>query len=284
MLILPGYRPCLLACVFGAVSTLASVHTLPLFAAGEARVEIVGHRGASHEAPENTPASIKLAWEQNADAVEFDVWLSKDGQIVLHHDKDTGRTAGVERRIDEQTYAELQQLDVGRWKAEKYAGEKIALLTDVLPLTPSGKRVFIEVKCGPEIVPELVKVLKAADRPAAETAIISFSQDVCAACKAALPHCKVYWIVSIRQDKKTGEWNHSAEELIATAKNLQADGLDLQAAALIDPAFGRQVLSSGLELYVWTVNDPELARAMRTAGVQGITTDRPGWLREQLAR
>lgn len=250
--------------------------------AAEPRVEIVGHRGASYDAPENTLSAIRLAWEQQADAVEFDVWLSKDGQIVLAHDKDTKRTAGVDRRIDEQTFAELQKLDVGRWKAEKYAGERIPKLSDVLPLTPEGKRLFIEIKCGPEIVPELTTVLKQAARPASETAIISFSDEVCAACKRAFPELKVYWIVSLKQNS-AGKWNHSADSLISRAKELGVDGLDLSAKPLINAAFGRQVRDAGLELLVWTVNDLDVARSMIAAGVQGITTDRPGWLREQLA-
>ena len=127
--------------------------------AGEKTVEIVGHRGASYDAPENTLASIRLAWQQQADAVEFDVWQSKDGQIVLLHDKDTKRTAGVEGKVDERTYAELSRLDVGSWKSPEFAGEKIATLSEALKLTPAGKRVFIEVKCGPEVVPELKRVL-----------------------------------------------------------------------------------------------------------------------------
>ncbi|MBI1347874.1 glycerophosphodiester phosphodiesterase [bacterium] len=245
-------------------------------------VEIVGHRGASFDAPENTMSAIRLAWEQQADGVEFDVWLSKDGQIVLHHDKDTKKTAGVEKRVDAQTLAELQKLDFGAWKSPKYQGEPIALLPEALASIPKGKRVFIEVKCGSEIVPELTRILYKAQRPASETAIISFSEEVCAACVKAYPDLKVYWIVSLKYDKATGSWNHTADELITTAKKLQVHGLDLQACDLITPTFGKQVLDSDLELYVWTVNDLALAKQMIAAGVQGITTDKPGWLKAEL--
>lgn len=55
-------------------------------------MEMIGHRGASHDAPENTLAAIRLAWEQGADAVEVDVHLSRDGQIVVVHDANTRRT------------------------------------------------------------------------------------------------------------------------------------------------------------------------------------------------
>ncbi len=247
-------------------------------------VEIVGHRGASYDAPENTLAAIRLGWEQNADAVEFDIYLSKDGQIVLIHDADTERVGGVQRKVVEQTAEELRKLDVGKWKDAKYANERIPLLSEALVTIPKDKRVFIEVKCGPEIVPELKRQLTLAKRPADETAIISFNKDVIAAAKQALPECKAYWLASIKRDKKTNEWNHTVDDLIQTGKELRADGLDLSACDLLDREFGDKVKSAGLELLVWTVNDVKMARQMIAAGVQGITTDRPLWLRQELAR
>jgi glycerophosphoryl diester phosphodiesterase len=250
--------------------------------AKEPMVEIVAHRGASYDAPENTLSAIKLGWEQQADAVEFDIWLSKDGEMVLFHDKDTKRIGGVDRLVKDQTWAELQKLDVGQWKSPKYAGERMPRLVDALATIPSGKRVFVEVKCGPEIVPAMATAIKATGRPAKEIAVICFQDDVVAAAKQALPDYKVYWLVSLKRDKQTKAWNHSVGELIARAKELKADGLDLSACDLIDADFGRQVRQAGLELLVWTVNDPAVARQMIAAGAQGITTDRPTWLRDQL--
>jgi glycerophosphoryl diester phosphodiesterase len=271
--------------LFGLVVGLLIVTASPESStAKEPTVEIVAHRGASYDAPENTLSAVKLGWQQGADAVEFDIWLSKDGEMVLLHDKDTKRVSGVDRLVKDQTWAELQRLDVGAWKDAKYAGERMPRLKDVLATIPSGKRVFVEVKCGPEVVPSLAAAVKATGRPTGEIAIICFQDDVVAAAKKALPDYKVYWLVSLKQDKKTKEWNHSVGELIARGKELKADGLDLQACDLIDAEFGRQVKQAGLELLVWTVNDPAMARQMIAAGVQGITTDRPAWLREQLAQ
>lgn len=250
---------------------------------GVRTVEIVAHRGASFDAPENTLSAIKEAWSQQADAVEFDVWLTADGQIVLHHDADTERTAGVARRIDQQTLAELRELEFGKWKAAKYDGEPIATLAQALQHLPEGRRALIEVKCGAEIATELSRVLDESGLPTEQTAIISFSAEVCAACKQAMPELKVYWIVGLKQDTDSGAWNHTVEELTSTANRLELDGLDLQACELIDAAFARKVREARLELIVWTVNDPKVAKQMIAAGVQGITTDRPGWLREQLA-
>lgn len=251
-------------------------------AAEQVEVEITGHRGASYDAPENTLSSVRLGWEQNADSVEIDVWLSKDGHIVLSHDKDTKKCAGVDKLVVDQTLAELRQLDVGQWKNEKYAGERMPVLSEILPTIPTGKRLLIEIKCGPEIVPTLVNELQAAGRQTAETAVICFNADVVAAMKKARPDLQVYWLVGLKQDKKSGAWSHSAEQLVEKAKELHADGVDLSACDAITPAFGKTIKDAGLKLLVWTVNDPKMAKQMIAAGVEGITTDRPAWLREQL--
>ena len=85
-------------------------------------VEIIAHRGASYDAPENTLAAITLAWKRNADAVEIDVYLSRDKKIVVIHDQDTARTTGHHGLVHEQTWAQLRMLDAGAWKAPKWKG------------------------------------------------------------------------------------------------------------------------------------------------------------------
>jgi glycerophosphoryl diester phosphodiesterase len=251
-------------------------------AAGMPPVEIIAHRGASYDAPENTLAAIKLAWRQKADAAEFDVFLSKDGKIVVLHDRDTKRVAGVDRKVVDQTAAELRQLDVGRWKGPQFIGEKIPFLEEMLATVPPGKRVFVEVKCGAEIVPELDRLLRASRLKPEQTAVISFHAEVIAAVKKARPDLEAYWIVSLKpaKDKKLP----TAEELIARAKEIAADGLDLSASEVLDRPFAAKVKAANLKLYVWTVNDLPLARRMIEIGADGITTDRPGWLRAGLPR
>ena len=95
---------------------------------------IVAHRGASYDAPENTLSSVRLGWEQGADCVEIDVYLTKDDQIVAMHDKTTKRTAGKDWTVSERTLAELRTLEVGSWKDEKFRGEPVPTLAE------SGRR------------------------------------------------------------------------------------------------------------------------------------------------
>jgi len=110
-------------------------------------IEIVGHRGASYDAPENTLPSVRLGFEQGADAVEVDVFATSDGRIVAIHDADTERVAGVKLDVAKSTLAELKQLDVGAWKGERWVGTRIPTLEEVLELVPEGRRLLIEVKC-----------------------------------------------------------------------------------------------------------------------------------------
>ena len=245
-------------------------------------VEIIAHRGASHDAPENTLESFQLAWRQQADAVELDIMLSKDGRIVVIHDKDTKRLAGIDRLVAEQSFDELRKLDVGRWKDPRWEGTRIPLFSDVLASIPQGKRLFIEIKSGSEILPELKRELAAARRPPVQTALIGFSAKTMADAKLAFPNLETYWIVDIKPNPKTDKKSPPAEELIRGAKEAGVDGLDLSAHETIDREYATKIRAAGLKLAVWTVNDPQLARQMIAAGVQGLTTDRPGWMREQL--
>lgn len=264
--------------------TCLSLAVMPAFAA-----EIVAHRGASYDAPENTKSSIKLGFEQGADAVEIDVYLTKDGRVVLFHDKNTEKLDGSKAPIADRTLAELQKLDVGTWKGgagawsgNPYAGEKMPVLEDVLGLIPRGKKIFLEIKCGPEILPPIKKIFDENDIDGEQITIITFNEDTAAGAKKMFPSIPVYWLESIKQDEKTGEWGPPRDALIATAKSLGVDGVDLQARPVIDAAFVKAVKAAGLEMHVWTVDDPAEAKRLAAAGVDSITTNRPAFLREKL--
>jgi glycerophosphoryl diester phosphodiesterase len=239
------------------------------------KVEIVAHRGASYDAPENTVASFKEAWNQKADGAELDVHLTKDGKLVVIHDATLKRTSGIADKVCDLTLEAIRKHDAGKWKDAKFAGEKYPTLDEMLATRPTGKKVYVEVKAGPEAVPELIRVLDAAKVPTELTPVISFHSEVIAAFKKERPKHPAFWIVSLNE--KT-----TAEKLIERAKQIKADGLDLSAKPMLDAAFAKKVKGAGLRLDVWTVNDPALARRMVEIGVQGITTDRPAWLREQL--
>jgi glycerophosphoryl diester phosphodiesterase len=252
-----------------------------MFATPLSAVEIIGHRGAAYDAPENTLVSMQAAWAQGADAIELDLWLSKDGKLVVIHDSDTKRFGGSTNKVAAQTWEELQQFDVGGWKNAKFKGERIPTLESILATVPAGKRAVLEIKCGPEIVPELARVTEVSGRKPAELAIISFNFDALKESKAKLPQIEHYFLSDYKKDGKAGLFPELAP-LVARAKAAKLDGLDLQFKWPIDKAFVADVKRAKLKLVVWTVNDAVVAQRMVKAGVDGITTDRPGWLREHL--
>ena len=245
-------------------------------------VEIIGHRGASYDAPENTLASVNLAWKQGADAVEIDVRLTADGQIVALHDDNTKRTGDVALPVVTRTLDELRAVDLGRWKHERFTGERIATLDEILATVPAGKRLFIEVKCGDEIVPELKRALHESSLRPEQAAIIGFSRETMQAVKQAVPERKVYWIVRLRRHEETGELVPSLGNFIHRTKEAGLDGLDFGMSDAINADLVREVKAAGLGVYVWTINSADEARHLAGSGIEGITTDRPGWLRQQL--
>ena len=107
---------------------------------------VVAHRGASHDAPENTMRAFDRAWDLGADGIEGDFRLSKDGHIVAMHDADTMRVTGGSANLNvaSSTLAELRGLDVGKWKGERFSGERIPTFAEIIKSVPIGKKFFIE--------------------------------------------------------------------------------------------------------------------------------------------
>jgi len=260
---------------------IGTVSSLFLGVTAVTAAEIIAHRGASYDAPENTQAAMKLAWEQEADAIETDMWLSRDGKIVVLHDADTKRLGGTTNRVAQQTWTELQKVDVGAWKDPRFAGERIPGIESILKTVPKGRRAILEIKCGAEILPELERVIGESGRTPEELAIISFKFPVLKESKKRFPRIGHYYLYSYKKDPETQRFPTLAP-LIEDAKSAGLDGLDLHFDWPIDKAFVARVKEAGLKLLVWTINDPVVAGGMIEAGVDGLTTDRPGWLREQL--
>ena len=266
--------------------TVASAIALGVISMSASAQMIVAHRGASHAAPENTLAAFELAWAEGADGAEGDFHLSSDGHIVCIHDHDTKRTAGEKLVVAETTLADLQKLDVGSWKDPKYAGERIATLDEVLKSVPEGKRFFIELKTGPEIVAQLKKALEDSPVPLDHLVIIAFDEEAVAECKRELPDVKAHWLTGYKESKvKMPRWSPVPAKIANTLKATSADGLGSQAnRRAFDAVAIEKLREAGLkEFHVWTVDDPALAKFYIEQGVWSITTNRPAWLREQLA-
>jgi glycerophosphoryl diester phosphodiesterase len=249
--------------------------------ASASAVEIVAHRGASYDAPENTVASEKLGFEQGADAGETDVYLTTDHKIMVMHDYTAQRTAGLTNYMSKSTSTELRKGRPGQWGKWKGQGfdEPIPFLSELFAVMPPGKKMFVEVKCGPEIIPFLKKEFAASGLKKEQLIVISFSFDVVKESKKQMPEYKALFLAGA--DSKTKKFP-PVEELIAKCKAAKIDGLDLNSGFPIDKDFVKKVHDAGMSIYTWTVDDPALARQEAEAGVDGITTNRPKFLREQL--
>ncbi|MCA8994601.1 MAG: hypothetical protein KDA88_21665 [Planctomycetaceae bacterium] len=246
---------------------------------------IVAHRGASYDAPENTLPAFKLAWEKGADAIEGDFYLTKDQQIVCIHDKDTKRTGKNQPvlTVAESTLAELRKVDVGSWKDAKYKETFIPTIQEVLATVPDGKKLFLEVKCGPEIVPFLAPEIKKSGLKPDQVTIICFNEEVIKAARKQLPQLKANWLTGYKQNATKTAWRPSQTDVLTSLKRTGATGLGTQGnLTVIDESFVDAVRKGGFEFHVWTVNEAEEARRFAELDVDSITTDRPALIRKAI--
>jgi glycerophosphoryl diester phosphodiesterase len=245
---------------------------------------IVAHRGASFDAPENTLAAFTEAWKQQADGVEGDFYLTKDEQIVCIHDADTLRTGGTKRIVAESTLAELRELEYGAWKGEAFRGEPLPTFAEVLAAVPADKLFVIELKTGPEIVPFLKAELEKETAVDRKVLIIAFNDKTVAECKKQLPAIRVHWLTGYKQNKATGQWQPSPQDVAKRLQECHADGLGTQGnRQVVNAEFLSNLRSEGLkEFHVWTIDQPEDAIYFQSLGAVGITTNRPAFLRAEL--
>jgi glycerophosphoryl diester phosphodiesterase len=243
---------------------------------------LIAHRGASREAPENTLAAFRQAWQEGADGIEADFRLTRDGRIVCLHDDTTKRTAGVDLAVAESTLGELRRLDMGAWKGARWRGERIPSLEEVLTGLPAGKMFMIELKSGPEIIEPLRRVLSADGVPVDRLRLLSFDQRLVAGLKEQLPGIRTCLNVDYRFSLRTRAWSPSLAEIRAFLEQSGADGISSRAHAMVDTQFVAELHENGKEVHVWTLDSAGDAGHYRSLGVDSIMTNRPGWLRGRL--
>ncbi|MBC8163421.1 MAG: glycerophosphodiester phosphodiesterase [Roseiflexaceae bacterium] len=229
---------------------------------------VIAHRGASAYAPENTLAAFALAADQRADMVELDVQPTVDGAIVVFHDDTTERWNGQQRAVAACTWAELQQVDL--------RGERVPLLAEVCVLARErGLRLNIELKAA-GIGSEVVRIVRQA-RVGDLVLFSSFSPLALAELAAAaptLPRAYLMGTRSYRPDVRLRElWPLPALTALDCAAWHPAHELPL--LDLMIPL----VRQRGVQVNVWTVNDPVRMRQLLAIGVDGIITDTPDVLR-----
>jgi glycerophosphoryl diester phosphodiesterase len=248
--------------VAGAIGFFAIVQTLD---APEV-VEVTGHRGYENVAPENTLASFKAAIEAGVDWIELDVQLSSDGTIIVLHDRDFLRVAGDRRRPGQMTLAQIKALDASQPHrfGNKYAGERIATLQEVIDLARG--RVFVNIE---------LKVYGGDRRIAAAVADllrIEQFEDQCLVASLDVP--------AVREAKRHNSRLTTAAIVTVAVGDITKLDVDVLSVnkRIINETFLRDARDRGKGVLVWTVNDPGEMETMIELGAGRIITNNPSAL------
>ncbi len=238
---------------------------------------MLGHRGASAEAPENTLAAFRLALAQGADGVELDVWRCASGEVVVFHDADARRVAGSPLRPALASFAELRVLDVGAWKGERFRGQRIPRLEEVLEaLGPAV--VNVELKSArvgdPRLAFAAARVLRAR-RGGERVVVSSFDWALLAAFRLAAPEVATGMLL-----EAGSPWRRLAGPAAAVLRP-QALHPEL---AWVTPERARRWAAAGRPLVVWTVDEPADVERMCALGAAALVSNRPGRTRELVRR
>jgi len=243
---------------------------------------IIAHRGASRDAPENTLAAFRLAWEQDTDGIETDIQLTRDGHVVCIHDADTRKVADRNLVVRNSALEELQQLDVSVRHGAKFRGERIPTLSEILETVPPGKLVYLDIKCGPEIIPPMLAVVDAASLTPEQVTFLAFDAEIIRELKERAPDFKAHWLCRIRKGRFFGRLRPSIEEVLTTLRESRADGFATRHSDITD-TFITTVTAKGYEHHVWTVNSTDAAARFKKLGTTSIITDVPALLKASFA-
>ena len=252
------------------------VHVRPAPRA-QGRPLVLGHRGASAVAPENTLAAFLLAREQGADGVELDVWRCGTGEVVVAHDEDTARVAGERLRVPEASVQALRALDVGAWKGPRWRGERIPLLDEVLDALP-GAVVNVELKSRGDRDLRLagaVARLLARRRDAERVIVSSFDWRLLAAFGLEAPAVPTGLLFD-----GVGFWRLRT----AVALRLLRPSAVHPDLRLATPSRLRGWTAAGVGVNVWTVDEPEQVAALAAEGAAAVISNVPGTAREAVRR
>lgn len=229
-------------------------------------VAVIAHRGAAGARPENTLASVQKAVDDKADWVEIDVQETADGQVVVMHDSDFMKLAGVDLKIWDATMEQLAEIDIGSWFDPGFADQRTPLLADVLDITRDKSRLLIELKYyghDVDLEARTIEIVEAAGM-ADQVATMSLKYPAVQKMKQLRPE----WVAGVL-----------AATAIGDLTKLDADFIAVSTAS-VGPRLVRAAESAGKDLYVWTVNDPIEMSSMISLGVDGLITDEPALARE----
>lgn len=227
------------------------------------------HRGASRAAPENTLSAFRLAAELGADGVELDAQRCATGEVVVFHDESLGRTTGHAALLAETPFSKLRTLDAGARFSEKFRGERVPLLAEVLSSTPESLLVNVELKCERADDRGLTAAAAAVVREQrAEGRVLFSSFNPLCLLRARTLAPDVPRALLFERDSSFALRHGLAAPFLGAVALHPED-------ALASPASLRAWRRRGYLVAPWTVDDPDRAQALREAGATGIITNVP---------
>jgi glycerophosphoryl diester phosphodiesterase len=248
-------------------------------AAAPKRPLVIGHRGFSRLAPENTVVAAKKAVEIGADGSECDVILTSDGEVVVIHDTTVDRTTNGKGRVAELSLAQIKALDAGSWKDPSFANERIPTLDEMLAVTKNvACKPVIELK-GDGVTEKTVAAIQAAKMVDHAVAIAS-NVDKIKKVHALEPRLPCAWVVGDGQVKGVPP-KEQAEFLINAARKCKIDFIDID-YKLMTKEMAETFHREKFTVWVWTVDAPEAMDNMIAWGIDGITTNSPDILRARV--
>jgi glycerophosphoryl diester phosphodiesterase len=252
---------------------------------------VVGHRGASADAPENTLAAFDLALAQGADGVEFDVRLARDGVPIVIHDATLRRTARLDARVDSLTSSELGRLDASSWFTRRSPSAcphpsraGIPTLDETLALVAQRSRVvYVELKSEAEedyaaLAAAVVGVVRRHDL--AERAVIKcFQHEALREVKRLAPELRTAALF----ERAIARPFISANAMVAAAQACGAAEVSLH-HSLLRRAIVRAAEARSLRTLVWTIDTAAALRRACHAGASVVFTNRPSFMRAALLK
>jgi glycerophosphoryl diester phosphodiesterase len=224
-------------------------------------IAITAHRAGSAHAPENTLAALRNAIVEGADAVEIDVQETADGEVVLLHDTDLRRVAGVARSIWDLQYTDLQGLDVGSWFSPAFQAERIPTLRAFAAASRGRMRLNVELKNnghGEDLAARVINVLH--ETGTADQAVISsLDIELLRQARRIAPEIKLGLILAAG----VGDFRSVDVDFFALSRRLAT------------PAVIRQLHAIGREVHVWTLNDKSRIAQAMLDGADNIITSEP---------
>lgn len=242
----------------------------------------VAHRGFSYDYPENTMIAFEQAIRVGAHYTETDIYRTADGVLVLLHDANLKRTAGQDIDVRKANYADIRDIDVGSWKGEKFAGEKIPTLDECLRLFKGTSSCpALEIKMG-GIEQDVIDALRKHEMIDKVT-VLDFNDKHLAKLRELEPRLETVWNFSKNVGNPEEHVDALFEELDRRATACKTKILSLHLNVLSKELI-RRLHEKGYVIWGWPANDVPTMEKLLDWGSDVITTDRPDMLLEVLEK